>query len=105
MTGVPRPSDEDAAFDETLTALHRSYEAAMAAARAAPDDDAAYRRATRLRDMIKEIEAAPAAERAAAAARIWRAEGLSIGQLAARLGISKTRAAQMLRAARENGDI
>jgi DNA-directed RNA polymerase specialized sigma24 family protein len=105
MTGAAQPPDDPGAFQAALADLHRAYETALAEVRAAPDDRGAYQRATELREAIKAIESVPAAERAAAAARIWQAEGLSIGQLAARLGISKTRAAQLLRAARDNGDL
>lgn len=59
----------------------------------------AYTGLTTLADHLRQLTTRAAATRAQAAAHLHRQEGISIGQLGARLGVSKARAAQLLHAA------
>jgi hypothetical protein len=89
-------------FEATTDALRDAYLNAAAAVEATRDPDQAFRRATELREATDSIVGDAAKLRARMAHRIWRAEGMSLAKLAARIGISKARADQLIRAARAN---
>lgn len=94
MTPSPPPAPEG--FAAALVALIAACDAADAYIADAPDAHATYLEATAMYDALKRREASPARSRALAAEQIWREEHLSIGGLAERLGLSKSRAAQLL---------
>jgi hypothetical protein len=76
---------------------HALYEERAAAILAMDDLDAAWAEATRLREAHSELESRSADLRAAVARKMWDTGMYSIAQLAARLGVTKGRADQMLR--------
>jgi DNA-directed RNA polymerase specialized sigma24 family protein len=84
-----------------LSALSQAFGEVARVIRATPDPQDAYDMATRLADEMRAMADAAAQVRAETAARIHEAEGLSIAGLAERLGVSKARADQLLRAARK----
>jgi 8-oxo-dGTP pyrophosphatase MutT (NUDIX family) len=77
--------------------LRQAITEAVTEAEAEPDPDAAYRRASWLVDVLGAATTACGRLRAQAARRIQDAESLSMTQLAERLGVSRQRAADMLR--------
>ncbi|GAA1021452.1 hypothetical protein Aple_073750 [Acrocarpospora pleiomorpha] len=91
-------------FSAVLFALRRAYREAVKAVQATADAHEAYESATRLADGLREMADAAARVRAATAAQIQKAEKLSLAGLAERLGVSKARADQLLRAARKGSD-
>nr|WP_055506801.1 hypothetical protein [Nonomuraea pusilla] len=86
--------------DVNLHAMKRLYEEVTLALQTMPDLQQAFVRATRLADDLREMADGAALTRAKVAARIHDAEGLSLAVLATRLGVSKARADQLLKAAR-----
>lgn len=91
-------------FGAALFGLRRAFREAVTAVQATADPQEAYESATRLADGLREMADAAARVRAETAARIHRAESLSLAGLAERLGVSKARADQLLRAARKSPD-
>jgi len=89
-------SDEDS-FGETREHLSRAVSDALAEVEALPDSETAYRQASWLVDVLSAATTASGRLRAEAARRMKEAEGLSLAQLGERLGVSKARAADMLR--------
>lgn len=81
-------------------AMLAAYQAAAALVEAEPDAEAAFRLASELRATADETARGAATLRALTAARLMDSEGLTYGQLAKRLGTSKARADQLIRAAR-----
>ncbi|MFI6180797.1 hypothetical protein ACIA8R_35070 [Nonomuraea sp. NPDC051191] len=84
-----------------LVAVRRAYEKADAALQDIGDAEQAYQMATQLADCLRELADAAALARAKSAARLRRSGNLSIAGLATKLGLSKSRAGQLLRAASE----
>lgn len=97
------PMSSDEQFGEVQDRLRRVIAEALAAAEEPADDNAAYQRASWLVDVLGAATTASGRVRAHAARRMKDAGGLSIAQLGEQLGVSKARAADMLRvtAARE----
>lgn len=91
MTSTARDDDD---------ALRAAYSAAERRCREEPDPTRAYQRASSLRDDLDEFVGKAAELRAEMAFRLAREEGLSISQLAARLGLSKPRAGQLVTTAK-----
>lgn len=95
------PSSKPTDLDAGLYAIRRAYRDAKAGLHTMPDLGMAYAIATRLADVIREIADDAALTRAEMAAQVRDAEELSLAGLAARLGVSKARAGQLLKAARK----
>ncbi len=89
------PRDES--FAASREALSRAMHDALAEAEAAADSDTVYRQASWLVDVLTASMNAAGRMRADAARRIKEENGLSFSQLGERLGVSKARAADMLR--------
>ncbi|MEQ4719382.1 hypothetical protein [Nonomuraea sp. B19D2] len=85
-----------------LDSIRHAYAEVNAALQSIDDLEAAYLFATRLADEMRKLADAAALARAKSAARIRDAEQLSLSGLAARLGVSKARANQLLKAARSS---
>jgi hypothetical protein len=85
-----------AALDE----LARACERAASVIESVPDADRAFEGATRLAETLRDAADSAAELRARTAARIWETESISLAQLAKRIGVSKARAAQLVRSAR-----
>jgi 8-oxo-dGTP pyrophosphatase MutT (NUDIX family) len=84
-------------FEERYAQLSRAIRDALAAVQAITDNDGAYRAASRLVDTLGAATTASGRLRAQAARRMRDAEDLSFAQLGQRLGVSRARAADMLR--------
>ncbi|MFD8527204.1 hypothetical protein ACFV0L_07300 [Streptosporangium canum] len=97
-------ADQQSSPDIVLHPLSQAFQEATRAIRAMPEPRDAYDSATRLAHEVRSKADLAAQVRAEAAARIHEAEKLSIAGLAERLGISKARAAQLLKAARKAKD-
>src|ERR1035441_1686834 len=87
-----------------LRAVAAAVHRAVTAIKASPDPATAFREASELGAMSRRIEAAAGDVRAYLAARIVEDGQLSRSQLAGMLGISKTRAAQLVTAGQEKGE-
>ncbi|WP_433254448.1 hypothetical protein ACQPYK_12765 [Streptosporangium sp. CA-135522] len=97
-------ADQQPSPDIDFHALSQAFHEATRAIRAMPEPRDAYDTATRLANEVRNKADLAAQVRAEAAARIHEAEKLSIAGLAECLGISKARAAQLLKAARKAMD-
>lgn len=85
-----------AAFDN----LRPAYEAAVRAVESSQDRYEAYLLATELAETMRQLTMRAGKLRAAIAVRIADEEELSLGDLAVKLNLSKTRAAQLVRKGR-----
>jgi 3-methyladenine DNA glycosylase/8-oxoguanine DNA glycosylase len=99
MAEQERTQPEDAAAD-ALDALTRAYREAVATINAIPNAQRAFEYATQLANTLRDTYQQASELRTQAAARIWEAEELSLAALAERIGVSKARADQLIRAAR-----
>lgn len=80
-------------------ALTRAYDQAVKAIEATPDPQEAFDAATGLASVLRRHADHAAELRTQAVARIWEKERISLSTLAGRIGVSKTRADQFIRAA------
>jgi 8-oxo-dGTP diphosphatase len=92
-----RVSSQDESFSTTRGELSRVLREALGEAEGITDGETAYRQASWLVDVLSAATTASGRLRAAAAQRIKDEDGLSLSQLGERLGVSKARAADMLR--------
>ena len=99
MTEREATEAEQAAAD-ALEALSRAYEEAARAIRAIPEPQRAFAFATRLAKEMRDAHEQASELRSEQVARIWEAEELSLAKLAQRIGVSKARADQLIRAAK-----
>lgn len=83
-----------------LRAVERTFARTVAAILGVPSPRARFALATALVEKLREVTIAAGEFRGEQALAIQTAEGLSLGQLAERLGVSKARAAQIVKAAR-----
>ena len=90
-------SSRDEPFSMTREGLSRALRDALDEAEAVADSETAYRQASWLVDVLSAATTASGRLRAAAARRMRDEGGLSLAQLGERLGVSKARAADMLR--------
>jgi hypothetical protein len=88
----------------SLARLYAAYQELAAKVSTEPDPYAAFQRASELREVVDRMVGEAAVLRAKAADRVRVADHLSLGQLAERLGLSKARADQLVRVAREVGE-
>jgi YesN/AraC family two-component response regulator len=99
MAERERTQPEEAAA-QALDALTAAYQQAVATINAIPDRQRAFEYATQLANTLRDTAQRASELRTQAAARIWEAEELSLAALAERIGVSKARADQLIRAAR-----
>jgi hypothetical protein len=99
MADLERTQPEEAAA-EALDALTAAYQEAVATINAIPNPQRAFEYATQLANALRDTYQQASELRTQAAARIWEAEELSLAALAERIGVSKARADQLIRAAR-----
>jgi 8-oxo-dGTP diphosphatase len=83
-----------------ITAIREAYARATAAIRASPDAGQAFRDASALGDLVKQLESENADFRAFLAARAADTKALSVTELGKLLGVSRSRAAQLVTAGR-----
>jgi 3-methyladenine DNA glycosylase/8-oxoguanine DNA glycosylase len=88
------------AAGEALDGLTRAYKEAAAAIEAIPDPQRAFAYATQLANLVRDLFPEASELRSRTVARIWEAEELSLAALAQRIGVSKARADQLIRAAK-----
>jgi hypothetical protein len=97
------PGDDAAAARElrqVVRALVRNYDRATAAVLALADPQTRYDSASEVRELLRKMHDAFADIRTDAAAAIWESEKLSLAGLAQRIGVSKSRADEIVRAAK-----
>ncbi|NRQ35762.1 hypothetical protein HII36_28590 [Nonomuraea sp. NN258] len=87
--------------DAGLRAIKELHQNLSAALESASDLQAAFESATRLADALREMADGAALTRAKIAAQMAEDESLSLAGLAAKLGVSKARADQLIKAARK----
>lgn len=90
-------SEADAMRD-AIAAITRAYTDAMKAINATSDSQQALESATQLAVTLREAFDGASELRTQIAGRIWEAEKLSLSALANRMGVSKARADQLIRA-------
>lgn len=83
-----------------IAAMRAAFVRAVAAIQASPDAEQAFRDASLLGDLAKQLEGETADFRAYLAAKMADASGMTMGQLARLLGMSRSRAAQLVTAGR-----
>jgi hypothetical protein len=86
--------------DETFAALRAAYAEAVAKIEALPNHVQAFHQATALRDTIDQLVGEAASLRARMAGRVWEVEELSLAGLADKIGVSRSRAEQFVKASR-----
>ncbi|MEV0383394.1 hypothetical protein [Nonomuraea sp. NPDC050643] len=84
-----------------LADLERAFGAALMAIDADTDRNRAYNGATELVETLRGLFEASGHQRALSAARIFEQEEMSLASLADRIGVSKARAAQLIRTAKD----
>lgn len=104
MTQERPPDAAEQAAEDALADLAAALQKADAAIRAIPNPGAAFAIARRFVQMCREAVAPAAAVHAHAASRIHQAEALSLAGLADRIGVSKARADQLIKAARKEAE-
>jgi hypothetical protein len=83
--------------------IRAAFDNAIDAIRASPDAVQAFRDASALGDLAKQMEVEAAGVRAFLAARLAGAHALSVTKLGKLLGVSRSRAAQLVKAGRSGG--
>lgn len=99
MTDVGVPAEETE-FLDALAALNSAYADSTTAVDNIGDGLAAFERATELAALLQDLAKSAANLRAGTALRVAESEGLSLAALAGRIGTSKARADQLIRAAK-----
>ena len=97
--GTRRPESEPAAAPGAA-AIRAAFDSALDAARSSPDAVQAFRDLTALGELVKHLEIEAASCRARHAARLASTRGLSVTKIAGLLGMSRSRAAQLVTAGR-----
>lgn len=92
------------AFESASRRLDEGLKDAVAAIRDDPDLQRGFEKASRLRDQLAVAVGYMAKLRGERAAAIMTAEELSLSGLAERIGVSKERASQFVRGAKEGED-
>ncbi|MER6578583.1 hypothetical protein [Nonomuraea sp. NPDC001023] len=87
-----------------LASLEHAFDAALAVINAEPDPSQAYAGATELVETMRRLVEASGDQRALSAARIFDHEQMSLAGLADRIGVSKARAAQLMKTAKDAGE-
>jgi hypothetical protein len=88
-------------FDDRLAILAQAVHALLDEALADQDAEASFRHAEDILQSANGMRGRAAKVKARAALRMWRPSDVSLSDLARRLGISKQRADQLVRKARE----
>ncbi|MGH3856890.1 MAG: hypothetical protein ACRDR6_26100 [Pseudonocardiaceae bacterium] len=88
--------DPVAEVEAALDALDAAYDKAAASIKAVPDPDVAFPYANELAERIRKLASKAAGLRTDTAGRIWDSERMSLSSLADRIGVSTTRAHQLI---------
>ena len=87
-----------------MKAMQAAFNRAVAAIRASPEPEQAFKEATELGDLARQLSNETADFRAFLAASLLDANALSLSQLGRVLGVSRGRAAQLVNAGRQKGN-
>lgn len=98
--GDRQTASEDG-FAVALASLRDTYEQAVTVIHEDPQAQHAFESATALADTLRQFAENAASLRARTAARIAAEEKLSLSVLAARIGVSKQRADQLIKSAKD----
>ena len=98
--GPMRGYTKDTSVAAEITVIRAALARAAAAIQASPDPEQAFRDASALGDLAKQLESETADFRAYLAARLADTNALTITQLAKLLGVSRSRADQLVKAGR-----
>jgi len=96
-----REEDESAAVRQAVAALETAYQAVLRAIADIADPDTAFSAASEVGDRLRKMREEVADVRTRIVGEIWQREELSLGKLAARIGVSKTRAAEIAQAVKQ----
>jgi hypothetical protein len=99
---VPPATPPLGELQSALRAFELAYRRAEDLITAMPEPQRAFESATALREATDSLVGRAAELRARMAGRIWEAEQMSLAVLADRIGVSKSRADQLLRIAKAN---
>ena len=99
-TGQMRGYEKGTSVAAEIVGIRAAFSRAAAAIQAGPAAEQAFRDASSLGDMAKQLEKEAADLRAYLAARMLDGKSMTIGQLASVLGMSKSRASQLAIAGR-----
>jgi hypothetical protein len=91
---------DDQEFSAAIDAMSDAYEAAAKAIDENDDTRLAFTQATELVERLQRMTDSAAAVRAQTVGRIWSSEEMSLAGLAQRIGVSKARADQLVRASK-----
>jgi hypothetical protein len=97
---MTHPAVDERAVIASLAALRMTLDDIRDEIRAIPDSQRAFAFATELGDLLREAADEAATLRAQMVGRIWDEEKLSLAALAERISMSRSRAAQLMKAAR-----
>jgi hypothetical protein len=102
-----RQTASEDGFAVALASLRDAYEEAAVAIHGDPQAQHAFESATALADTLRQLAENAASLRARTAVRIATEEKLSLSVLAARIGVSKARADQLIKSAKDadSGDL
>ena len=96
--------DAEQRLSAALTDVHQAYKRAAEALGQIPDPHRAFHVATALATALRELADDAADQRALTVERIWHHEATSLAGLAQRIGVSKARAGQFMKSARNVRD-
>lgn len=94
--------DYAAEVEAKLEELNRMCEQVSAVVRDTPDLDLAFRLADELSETVAKLAVVSASLRTEAAGRIWDSKRMTLSSLADRIGVSTTRAHQLIKGVRKN---
>jgi hypothetical protein len=97
----PDPTEE---VDEALAELDRANERVLKAIREATNLDAALAAVKRSYNHMRRLADAHGEVRTEVAGKVWDAQRLSLSALADRVGVSKSRAEQLIKDVRKKGE-
>ena len=100
---MAHPNEDRQALENTIQAIRSAYEAQAAVIRAIANPQDAYELATRLRTELDPLLTEAGQLRAQMVRRVWESEPMSLSALGRRIGVSKARADQLIRAAQAKG--
>jgi hypothetical protein len=101
----PGPGDMPEGLLEEITDIRAAFDRAITAALASPDAEQGFRDMSTLGDLSREMISEAASLRAHSAARAADAGALSVTQTASLLGVSRSRALQLVAAGRKGGTL
>lgn len=106
MGGVTSDDDREAGeqLAEILASLAELLERAAGVIGRISDPHEAFRAASRFATVLRDAATEAARLRTETVARIWTAEKMSLAELAGKIGVSKTRADQLVRATKAGKD-